>query len=410
MNEIDSEPRRLPIAPCACAGAFRRPGPDSPTGGLHRKEAHGRPDKAAAVAELTEEFRSSSRGRADRVPRAHRGPAQGAAPLARRAPTYAVVKNTLTKIAAREAAVEGLDDLLAGPSAIAFVKGDPVEAAKGLRDFAKANPLLVIKGGVMDGKSLTRRRDQEARRPRVARGAAGQAGRRHEGVAVRCGRAVRGAAVPDRSPGRGAAGQGRAGPLDPARRCRYAGRSRGSRAASPRRPPRPTRPRRRRGRDHPRPGRRDEAPRRGQQPTDEARPSPARPRRRGPGRVRARPAPRPAPRPPRAEARSTHPGPLPGLSPDRKERHHGEAQHRRAPRRVQGDDPDRALRVREAVRGDLRRHRRRPGAPSRPPVAAAPRPPAEAEGSRTSSTSSSRPPATRRSRSSRRCAPSPAWA
>jgi large subunit ribosomal protein L10 len=69
--------------------------------------------------------------------------------------TYAVVKNTLTKIAAKEAGVEGLDDLLAGPSAIAFIKGDPVEAAKGLRDFAKANPLLVIKGGYMDGKTLS---------------------------------------------------------------------------------------------------------------------------------------------------------------------------------------------------------------------------------------------------------------
>ena len=45
--------------------------------------------------------------------------------------------------------------LLTGPTAIAFVKGDPVEAAKGLRDFAKANPLLVIKGGVLDGKALS---------------------------------------------------------------------------------------------------------------------------------------------------------------------------------------------------------------------------------------------------------------
>src|SRR5437773_1388704 len=68
---------------------------------------------------------------------------------------YAVVKNTLTRIAAREASVEGLEDLLTGPSAIAFVNGDPVEAAKGLRDFARANPLLVIKGGVMDGRPLS---------------------------------------------------------------------------------------------------------------------------------------------------------------------------------------------------------------------------------------------------------------
>ena len=68
---------------------------------------------------------------------------------------YAVVKNTLTKIAAKDAGVEGIDGLLAGPSAIAFIKGDPVEAAKGLRDFAKANPLLIVKGGYFDGNPLT---------------------------------------------------------------------------------------------------------------------------------------------------------------------------------------------------------------------------------------------------------------
>jgi large subunit ribosomal protein L10 len=68
---------------------------------------------------------------------------------------YAVVKNTLTKIAAQEAGVEGFDVLLQGPSAIAFIKGDAVEAAKSLRDFAKANSPLVIKGGVLDGKPLT---------------------------------------------------------------------------------------------------------------------------------------------------------------------------------------------------------------------------------------------------------------
>jgi hypothetical protein len=66
-----------------------------------------------------------------------------------------VVKNTLTRIAAREAGVTAFDGLLVGPSAIAFVKGDPVEAAKGLRDFAKAHPLLVIKGGVLDGNPLS---------------------------------------------------------------------------------------------------------------------------------------------------------------------------------------------------------------------------------------------------------------
>jgi large subunit ribosomal protein L10 len=67
---------------------------------------------------------------------------------------YAVVKNTLTKIAAKQAGVEGFDDLLTGPTAIAFINGDLVEAAKGLRDFAKANPALVVKGGYVDGAPM----------------------------------------------------------------------------------------------------------------------------------------------------------------------------------------------------------------------------------------------------------------
>ena len=68
---------------------------------------------------------------------------------------YAVVKNTLTKIAANKAGISTLDDDLKGPSAIAFVHGDPVAVAKGLRAFAKAHPLLVIKGGYFDGAALT---------------------------------------------------------------------------------------------------------------------------------------------------------------------------------------------------------------------------------------------------------------
>jgi len=68
---------------------------------------------------------------------------------------YAVVKNTLTKIAANKAGISALDDELKGPSAIAFVHGDPVTVAKGLRAFAKAHPLLVIKGGYFDGAALT---------------------------------------------------------------------------------------------------------------------------------------------------------------------------------------------------------------------------------------------------------------
>jgi large subunit ribosomal protein L10 len=67
---------------------------------------------------------------------------------------YAVVKNTLAKLAANQVGITGFDDLLTGPTAIAFINGDVVEAAKGLRDFAKANPALVIKGGVLDGNIL----------------------------------------------------------------------------------------------------------------------------------------------------------------------------------------------------------------------------------------------------------------
>jgi len=114
-----------------------------------------RPDKVAAVAELTEEFRSS----AGAVLTEYRGLTVKQLQELRRAlgdnASYAVVKNTLTKLAAREAGVDGFDDLLIGPSAIAFIKGDPVEAAKGLRDFARTNAPLVIKGGVLDGKTLT---------------------------------------------------------------------------------------------------------------------------------------------------------------------------------------------------------------------------------------------------------------
>lgn len=113
-----------------------------------------RDDKATVVGELTEEFRSSTAT----VLTEYRGLSVAQLKELRRSladvASYAVVKNTLTRIAAREAGVEGLDDLLVGPSAIAFVKGDPVAAAKGLRTFAKENPALVLKGGYMDGRVL----------------------------------------------------------------------------------------------------------------------------------------------------------------------------------------------------------------------------------------------------------------
>jgi len=113
-----------------------------------------RPEKETAVAELVESFQAS----AGAVLTEYRGLTVKQLQDLRRAlgenANYAVVKNTLTKIAAGKAGVEGFDDLLSGPTAIAFINGDVVEAAKGLRDFAKAHPSLVIKGGVLDGKPL----------------------------------------------------------------------------------------------------------------------------------------------------------------------------------------------------------------------------------------------------------------
>ena len=112
-------------------------------------------EKTGAVAEIVEHFTSSSAT----VITEYRGLTVKQVTTLRRAlgrdTTYAVVKNTLTKRAAAEAGIPIEDTLLTGPTAIAFVKGDPVEAAKGLRDFARTNPLLIIKGGVLDGKALT---------------------------------------------------------------------------------------------------------------------------------------------------------------------------------------------------------------------------------------------------------------
>ena len=112
-------------------------------------------DKSAAVAEITESFNSASAA----VITEYRGLSVKQITELRRAlgrdTTYAVVKNTLTRRAAADAGVPIDDSLLTGPTAIAFVKGDPVEAAKGLRDFAKTTPMLVIKGGILDGKALS---------------------------------------------------------------------------------------------------------------------------------------------------------------------------------------------------------------------------------------------------------------
>jgi large subunit ribosomal protein L10 len=114
-----------------------------------------RTDKGAAVAELTDNFRNSPAT----VLTEYRGLTVSQLTQLRRAlgatTTYAVAKNTLAKRAAADAGIDGLDALFTGPTALAFVSGDPVEAAKGLRDFAKANPLLVIKGGVFEGKAIS---------------------------------------------------------------------------------------------------------------------------------------------------------------------------------------------------------------------------------------------------------------
>src|SRR4029078_10944883 len=127
-----------------------------------------RPDKAADVAELVESFQES----AGAVLTEYRGLTVKKLQDLRRSlganANYAVVKNTLTQIAATEAGIDGFDALLTGPTAIAFINGAAVESAKGLRDFARTNPALVVKGGILDGnlldaKEIARLADLESR-------------------------------------------------------------------------------------------------------------------------------------------------------------------------------------------------------------------------------------------------------
>lgn len=114
-----------------------------------------REDKVAAVAELTDQFRNSQAT----VLTEYRGLTVAELKELRRAlgsgAAYTVTKNTLARRAAADAGIDGLEELFTGPTALAFVKGDPVEAAKSLRDFGKAHPHLVIKGGVFEGKPIT---------------------------------------------------------------------------------------------------------------------------------------------------------------------------------------------------------------------------------------------------------------
>jgi large subunit ribosomal protein L10 len=115
-----------------------------------------RPEKEAAVAALTEDFRSATAT----ILTEYRGLSVTSMKQLRRAlgdkTKYSVVKNTLTKIAAKNAGVDLSPELLVGPSAVAFINGDPIDAAKSLRDFAKENPFLVIKGGIYEGKAVTK--------------------------------------------------------------------------------------------------------------------------------------------------------------------------------------------------------------------------------------------------------------
>jgi large subunit ribosomal protein L10 len=140
-----------------------------------------KPDKVAAVAELKDKFTSS----AGAVLTEYRGLSVKALKELRtslgQSASYAVSKNTLTTIAAREAGIDGLEEQLVGPTAIAFIDGDPVIVAKGLRDFARTNPQLVIKGGVVEGKLLgpdevRKLADLESREVLLARVAGGMQG------------------------------------------------------------------------------------------------------------------------------------------------------------------------------------------------------------------------------------------
>src|SRR5947209_893457 len=130
--------------------------------------------KAAVIEEITERFRTSSAA----VLTEYRGLTVAQLTQLRRSlgegSSYAVVKNTLTKRAAQEVGFTDLVDQLTGPTAIAFIEGDPVEAAKAIRDFARANPLLVVKGGVIEGRAVdarevTRLADVESREVLLAK-------------------------------------------------------------------------------------------------------------------------------------------------------------------------------------------------------------------------------------------------
>jgi large subunit ribosomal protein L10 len=122
---------------------------------IHEEACMAKADKATAVADIAERFKESTAT----VVTEYRGLTVANLAELRKSlgtsATYTVAKNTLVKRAASEAGVEGLDELFTGPTAIAFVSGEPVDAAKAIKTFAKDNKALVIKGGYMDGRALT---------------------------------------------------------------------------------------------------------------------------------------------------------------------------------------------------------------------------------------------------------------
>ncbi|HEV2814722.1 MAG TPA: 50S ribosomal protein L10 [Solirubrobacteraceae bacterium] len=115
-----------------------------------------REQKAAAIAEIAENIRESDAVfavdyRGISVPQA----AELRTRLRGADARFAIVKNTLTERAADEAGAESLKELLEGPTALTYVRGDAAAAAKALRDYGRETELLPFKGGYMDGNPLT---------------------------------------------------------------------------------------------------------------------------------------------------------------------------------------------------------------------------------------------------------------
>lgn len=115
-----------------------------------------RPDKVAIVEEITAKLNESvavfvSEYRGMKVGQM----ANLRAPLRAAGAEHKVYKNTLARLAATDAGYESLNEYLLGPTALTFVTGDSVAAAKALLDQSKANPLLVIKGGVLGDAPMT---------------------------------------------------------------------------------------------------------------------------------------------------------------------------------------------------------------------------------------------------------------